>query len=167
MTGQLLKTFMEPLGIDRIRTSQCTSTLDTRVYEYTAVLIKNGFLWVSNVRKFEIKVCLLQLTTEDLQCGNRTPHCSLQMEESGLERKHGEQGHLLCKHSNLSLYLQDPCTKLGMRHAHTGTCRPSTGEGMQSEGLPRFSDHQTSSNFSEKFCIKGIMWGRKTNYFLL
>lgn len=111
MTGQLLKTFMEPLGIDRIRTSQCTSTLDTRVYEYTAVLIKNGFLCVSNVRKFEIKVCLLQLTTEYLQCGNRTHHCSFQMEESGLERRHGEQEYLLCKHSNLSLYLQDPCTK--------------------------------------------------------
>lgn len=68
---------------------------------------------------------MLQLILEDLLCGSQTHHCGFQMEESGLERCHGEQEHLLCKHSNLSLYLQDPCTKLGMRHAHTGTCRPS------------------------------------------
>lgn len=46
-----------PLGIDRIRTSQCALTLNTRVYGYTATLIKNNFLRVSNVRKFERKVC--------------------------------------------------------------------------------------------------------------
>lgn len=145
-------------SINRVKTSQCASTLHTRVYVYIAGLIKKDCLHVSNVRDLE-----------------RKPHwgwllktCSVRLWPLQLYRwknqawRDGPMSKNTCSASTATTY------KAG--HAHTWTCKPSAwGRGMKSEGLPRLSDHRTSFNFSEKFCIKGIMWGwqRKTYNFLL